>query len=118
MFGINGGPANRDLTGTHGAPDVTPIRMFNHAERLSAGGANEKFQNTYFDDFSANPIQDPTSNPPFDSGSDPNGNPPPNTTLVTFNPQLPLSTLVGKGMQGDWTIEIDNLGASAGNFLG
>src|SRR5204862_1517734 len=42
----------------------------------------------------------------------------PNTTLVTFTPQLPLSELVGRGALGTWTLEIANAGPSAGNFLG
>ena len=117
MFGINGGPAIRDLTGTLIAPDGTRIRLFTQPGQASSG-ADERFVNTYFDDFSSNPIQSPAALPPFNSGSDPQGNPLPNTQLITFNPQLPLSELVGRGMKGTWTLEITNLGASAGNFLG
>jgi subtilisin-like proprotein convertase family protein len=91
-------PFDPDLIATLVAPDGTPVVLFT---KVGGGpGTNHaNFTNTTFDDNGTTPIQ--------------NGSAPFNSTLVgSFNPQSPLSVLVGKASAGVYTLFIQNTASS------
>jgi subtilisin-like proprotein convertase family protein len=84
-----------DLSATLIAPDGTPIRLFTS---VGNRGSKANFLQTIFDDNANTPISQ--GFPPF------NG---------SFNPQDPLSRLIGKGSTsptGTWTLQISNASAT------
>ncbi len=87
-------PFDPDLEASLVAPDGTPIILFT---RVGGGpGANHaNFTNTTFDDNANTPIQSGT--PPFNSN-----------LAGAFNPQTPLSVLIGKAAAGVYTLLIKN----------
>jgi subtilisin-like proprotein convertase family protein len=79
------------LTATLVGPDGTTVALFTKVggtQRTGGGG----FQNTLFSDTAATPIQQGVT--PFSQGP--------------YNPQTPLSALIGKGSSGTYTLFIDN----------
>jgi subtilisin-like proprotein convertase family protein len=105
------GDAVPNLEGTLVSPDGLRIPLFTRVGGINPGTQfppRDRFLNTIFDDFSAIPIQ--AAQPPFDSQGG----------LVTFNPQFPLSQLVGQAAQGTWRLEItntDDFGQFVGTFI-
>jgi subtilisin-like proprotein convertase family protein len=87
-------PFDPDLEASLVAPDGTPIILFT---RVGGGpGTNHaNFTNTTFDDNATTPIQSGT--PPFNSN-----------LAGAFNPQTPLSVLIGKAAAGVYTLLIKN----------
>jgi subtilisin-like proprotein convertase family protein len=87
-------PNDPDLEASLIAPDGTPIILFT---RVGGGpGTNHaNFTNTTFDDNANTPIQSGT--PPFNSN-----------LAGAFNPQTPLSVLIGKNSAGVYTLLIKN----------
>jgi subtilisin-like proprotein convertase family protein len=87
------------------APNGTTIQLFTGVGGFGAP-PQANFQNTIFDDFaqkpdgSPNPIQ--LGSPPFAQGP--------------FNPQKPLSNLIGLASNGVWTLAITNVGSQTGTL--
>lgn len=79
-------PFDPDLRAALIAPDGTRIQLFTN---VGQAGTQRDFVNTVFDDAATTPIQN--GGGPF---------------FGRFNPQLPLSSLVGKNAAGTWTLEI------------
>ncbi len=86
-----------DLTATLIAPDGTQIPLFSKVGAAGASKAN--FQNTVFDDAATTPIQNGAA--PF---------------FGKFNPQLPLSTLIGRLAKGKWTLRVQSSGVLTGTL--
>ncbi len=93
-------PNDPDLTAYLVAPDgVTRIKLF---ENVGAAGTHANFTNTVFDDNASTPVQ--FGGPPF---------------FGSYNPQQPLSTLIGQNVNGTWTLEVqDSKAGSAGTISG
>jgi subtilisin-like proprotein convertase family protein len=92
-------PNDPDLSGVLIAPEGTTIPLFTGVGTLGAPPQSD-FKNTTFDDFANAPIQ--LASPPFDVGP--------------FNPQKPLSALIGLGSNGTWTLSITNAGGHTGTL--
>ncbi|MCI0376599.1 MAG: proprotein convertase P-domain-containing protein [Gemmataceae bacterium] len=85
-------PDVRDLEGTLTAPDGTVVRLFTNVGTFGSPPHNN-FTGTLFDDIiTGTPIQQ--GGAPFSSGP--------------YNPQLPLSQLIGKSAKGIWSLSIKN----------
>jgi subtilisin-like proprotein convertase family protein len=84
-------PHDPDLTAVLVAPDGTRVQLFSG---IGSTGTQANFSNTLFDDFATTPIQN--GGPPF---------------FGSFNPQQPLSQLVGKNALGNWTLEVTDSAA-------
>jgi subtilisin-like proprotein convertase family protein len=87
------------------APDGTRIRLFTNVGNFGPP-PQANFQNTLFDDFAAKPDGSPN---PIQLGSPPFAQGP-------FNPQTPLSALLGKASNGVWSLAITNIGSSTGTL--
>ncbi|MFM8274632.1 MAG: beta strand repeat-containing protein, partial [Gemmata sp.] len=87
-------PFDPDLTVSLVAPDLTTLRLFTQVgtppPASNAGTAN--FVNTVFDDTGSQPIQ--TALAPFNLGP--------------YNPQEPLSGLIGRSSAGTWSLNVRN----------
>ncbi len=81
-------PNDPDLVATLVAPDGTRVRLFTN---IGTTGTRANFTNTTFDDNASTPIQN--GGPPF---------------FGRFNPQQPLSDLIGKNVNGTWTLEVED----------
>jgi subtilisin-like proprotein convertase family protein len=82
-------PNDPDLEASLIAPNGTVIPLFTNVGNFGAP-PHANFENTIFDDFASTPIQE--ASVPFDIGP--------------FNPQEPLSVLVGQGSEGVWRLAI------------
>ncbi|MFL5242005.1 MAG: proprotein convertase P-domain-containing protein [Gemmataceae bacterium] len=85
----------RDLVGTLTAPDGTQVRLFTQVGGNVAPFAN--FNNTVFDDAAKTPTTDTN---PIQNGRAP--------FTGSYNPQQPLSVLIGKAVPGVYTLTITN----------
>ncbi len=83
-------PTDTDLQAKLIAPDGTAVQLFTNVGQFGGTGGSSGFLNTIFDDNASAPIE--LAGVPFDTGP--------------FNPQKPLSTLVGKGSEGTWQLAI------------
>ena len=92
-------PNVSDLEATLIAPDGTRIKLFTNVGNT---GTKANFTNTVFDDAAGTPIQ--FGGPPF---------------FGRFNPQQPLSQLVGRNASGTWTLELkDDVNGNSGSLTG
>ena len=81
------------------SPNGTVIQLFTGAN-LKPGGSTQGFTSTILDDFATTSIESATA--PYSSVSG-----------VTYNPQEPLSALVGQSTAGNWQLVITNNSTSA-----
>jgi subtilisin-like proprotein convertase family protein len=86
-----------DLEATLIHPDGTRVRLF---ARVGDTGTRQNLTDTIFDDRAQTPIRN--GGPPF---------------FGRFNPQEPLSALVGKASGGIWTLEIRDVATGNGGAL-
>jgi subtilisin-like proprotein convertase family protein len=88
-----------DLSAVLIAPDGTTVKLFSN---VGGGFPNpQNFSNTVFDDAATTPIQ--LGTPPYSASS--------------FNPQTPLSALIGHGSAGTWQLVITNRSHSNSSTL-
>ncbi len=90
---VSGDALDPHLTATLVGPDGTTVRLFTQVGDFRKPNG---FTNTVFSDTASTPIQNGV--PPFSNGP--------------YNPQTPLSALVGKASSGVWTLFIDDTGSN------
>jgi subtilisin-like proprotein convertase family protein len=83
-------PTDTDLQAELISPNGTIIPLFTNVGQFGSGNGKSGFENTIFDDGASAPIE--LAGVPFDTGP--------------FNPQKPLSALVGEGSMGVWQLAI------------